>query len=288
MAARTSPTQRQRRLGAEVRRLRTAAGMSAEYAAGLLGVDRAKISNIETGIRAISADRLRTLACNCGCRDETYVEALAEMAGPGQRGWWDRYRGSLPPGLLDIAELEANAVGMRAAYSMHIPGLLQTSDHALAVFRIVIPRLPEHEVALRLAHRVERQQVLEGESPTPFVAIVHEAALRMRFGGRDVAAAQLDELVKRSREAHITLKVIPFEAGAFPGAGQTVFYAEGPTPRLDTVQVDNTHGPEFLYAENQLTKYRAHLDWMENIALTADASRDFIREIADELRGSTA
>jgi hypothetical protein len=257
--------------------------MSAEYAAGLLGVDRGKISHIESGVRAISPERVRTLACNCDCQDERYVEALAGMARPGQRGWWDRYRGSLPQGMLDIAELEAHAVRMRAAYSLHIPGLLQTSDHALAVFRVVIPQLPEHEVALRLAHRVERQQVLDGAQPTPFVAIVHEAALRMQFGGRQVARAQLEHLLKRSEQGNITLLVIPFEAGAFPGAGQTVLYAEGAVQQLDTVQIDSSHGPDFLHADNQLAKYRAHLDWMERIALSPSASRDFIREIANDL-----
>jgi len=267
--------------------MRTSAGVSAEYAAGLLGVDRGKISHIESGVRAISPERLRTLACNCGCPDEKYVDALVDMARPAQRGWWDRYRGSLPQGLLDIAELEATATRMRAAYSMHVPGLLQTSDHALAVFRAVIPQLPEHEAALRLAHRVERQQAIEGDNATPFTAIVHEAALRMQFGGPEVASAQLDHLVKRSEQANITLKVIPFEAGAFPGAGQTVLYGEGAVPQLDTVQVDNTHGPEFLYAEGQLAKYRAHLDWMENIALSPETSRDFIRGIVGKLRGDT-
>ncbi|MDX2931130.1 helix-turn-helix domain-containing protein [Streptomyces ipomoeae] len=283
MAARTSPTERQKRLGAEVRRMRTSAGVSAEYAAGLLGVDRGKISHIESGVRAISPERLRTLACNCDCQDERYVEALAEMAQPGQRGWWDKYRGTLPQGLLDIAELEAHAVRMRAAYSVHIPGLLQTSDHALAIFRVVIPQLPEHEIALRLAHRVERQHVLDSDNPTPFTAIVHEAALRMRFGGREVARAQLEHLLKKSEQDNITLLVIPFEAGAFPGAGQTVLYAEGPVPQLDTVQIDNSHGPDFLYADTQLAKYRAHLDWMEGIALSPSASRDFIRDIANSL-----
>lgn len=263
--------------------MRTSAGISAEYAAGLLGVDRGKISHIESGVRAISPERLRTLACNCDCRDERYVEALAEMAQPGQRGWWDKYRGSLPQGLLDIAELEAHAVRMRAAYSMHIPGLLQTSDHAFAIFRVVIPQLPEHEVALRLAHRVERQHVLDGDNPPEFVAIVHEAALRMRFGGQEVARAQLDHLLKKSEQPNITLLVIPFEAGAFPGAGQTVLYAEGPVPKLDTVQIDNSHGPDFLHADTQLAKYRAHLDWMERIALSPKASRDYIRDIANSL-----
>lgn len=263
--------------------MRTSAGVTAEYAARLLSVDRGKISHIESGVRAISPERVRTLACTCACEDERYVEALAEMALPGRKRWWDKYRGALPHGLLDIAELEAHAVRMRAAYSIHVPGLLQTSDHALAVFRVVVPPLPEREIALRLAHRVERQQVLDGEDPPTFVAIVHEAALRMQFGGRQVARAQLAHLLEKSARGNITLSVIPFAAGAFPGAGQTVLYAEGPVPRLDTVQIDNSHGPDFLHAETQLSKYRAHLDWMERIALPPAASRDLIREIADDL-----
>ncbi len=57
MPPRTTPTERQKRLGSELRRIRTAAGVSAEFAAGLLGVDRGKISNIESGVRGINADR---------------------------------------------------------------------------------------------------------------------------------------------------------------------------------------------------------------------------------------
>ncbi|MFB6986705.1 helix-turn-helix domain-containing protein [Streptomyces sp. NPDC056304] len=283
MAARTSPTERQRRLGSELRRMRTSADVSAEFAAGLLGVDRGKISNIEAGTRPISPDRLRTLACNCDCNDEKYVDALVEMVQPRGRGWWERYRGTLPQGLLDIAELEAYALRMRAAYSMHVPGLLQTSDHALALFRVVIPQLPEREVALRLAHRVERQEVLNGDTSPPYTGIVHEAALRMQFGGRAVARAQLEHLLERSEQPNVTLLVIPFEAGAFPGAGQTVLYAEGPVPQLDTVQIDSSHGPVFVHSETQLAKYRAHLDWMEGIALSPDKSRDFIHNIAHQL-----
>lgn len=283
MAARTSPTERQRRLGVELRKLRTSAGVSAEYAAGLLGLDRGKISNIEAGTRPIGVDRLRTLAGNCDCADEKYIAALVDMAQPRKRGWWERYRGALPHGLLDIAELEAHAARMRAAYSMHMPGLLQTSDHALAVFRMVIPELPEYEVALRLAHRVERQQVLDGEDAITYVCIVHEAALRMRFGGRSVARAQLEHLLEKSEQENITLLALPFEAEGFPGAGQTVLYAEGVVPQLDTVQIDNSHGPDFLHAEVQLAKYRAHLDWMERIALSPTDSRDFIHGIARRL-----
>ncbi|MHC0430867.1 helix-turn-helix domain-containing protein [Streptomyces sp. O3] len=283
MAARTSPTQRQRRLGAEIRKLRVAADISAEYAAGLLGVDRSKISGIESGNRAISPERVRTLACNCACPDTKYVEALVDMARPSPRGWWERYRGSLPSGHLDIAELEWHAVRMRLAHSVHVPGLLQTSDHATAVFRVGVPQLPEHEIALRVAHRLERQQVLDRENPPEYVAILHEAALRMQFGGRKVTRAQLEHLLKMSERDNVRVHVIPFEAGAFPGAGQNVIYADGPVPQLDTAQVDSTHGPDFLHQEAQLSKYRGQLDWMERLALPRTESRDCIRAVAQQL-----
>ncbi|MBT2874555.1 helix-turn-helix transcriptional regulator [Streptomyces cellulosae] len=283
MPPRTVLTQRQKRLGSELRRMRTAAGMSAEYAAGLLGVDRSRISNMESGQRGINAERLRKLACNCDCTDEAYVEALVEMAEPSQTGWWERYRGSLPQGLLDISETEAYAVRLRGANTVHVPGLLQTPEHAMAIFRAVVPQLPEHEVALRLAHRTERQSVITRDDPVPYVAVIHEAALRMQFGGRDVARGQLKYLLEVSEWDHVTVLVIPFDHGAFPGAGQTVVYAEGPVRQLDTVQIDNSHGPDFLYAEGQLAKYRAQLDLLEGLALSPERSRDFIREIAHHL-----
>ncbi|MCX5194693.1 helix-turn-helix transcriptional regulator [Streptomyces sp. NBC_00249] len=283
MGARPSPTERQRRLGAELRRMRLSAGVSAEKAAGLLGIDRPRLSQIEQGSRAITLDRLRTLACNCDCADEEYVNALAAMAEPNQRGWWDRYRGSLPAGLLDIAELEAHSPHLRTALAVHIPGLLQTSDHALAIFRVAVPPLPEHEVALRLAFRLERQQILDSATPARYTGIVHEAALRMQFGGAKVAKAQLKHLLGKSEQDNITVLAIPFGAGAFPGSGQTLAYAEGPVPQLDTVQVDSTHGPEYLHGDAQLAKYRAHLDWMTQIALPPQESRDLIHSIAEEL-----
>ncbi|MFI1015390.1 hypothetical protein [Streptomyces sp. NPDC020965] len=68
--------------------MRTTAGMSAEYVAGLLGADRIRVSNMESRLRGISAERLRTLACNCNCActGEKYIDALAEMAEPSEGG----------------------------------------------------------------------------------------------------------------------------------------------------------------------------------------------------------
>ncbi|MDX3383600.1 helix-turn-helix transcriptional regulator [Streptomyces niveiscabiei] len=283
MPPKAVPTQRQKRLGHELRKMRATAGMSAERAANLLGVDRGKISNMESGVRNISEERLRILAQHCHHTDPTYVNALVELADTGSQNWWEQYRGSLPQGLMDIAELEARAIRMQTACTVHIPGLLQTTDYALEVFRAVLPNLPEHEVALRLAHRSRRQEVLAGGTAVPYIGIVHEAALRMQFGGPRVARAQLQHLLDQSEKSNVTLLAIPFTHGAFPGAGQTVLYAEGPTEQLDTVQIDNSHGPDFLYGEDELAKYRSHLERMEQLALSPDDTRAFIRTVVREL-----
>ncbi|WP_031516662.1 helix-turn-helix domain-containing protein [Streptomyces sp. NRRL F-5123] len=277
------PTARQQRLGAELRKLRLAAGQSTEYAARLLGLDRAKISNMEAGTRAASPERVRTLASNYDCVDTVYIEALAEMAEPEERGWWEEYRGKLPSGILDIAELEWHATRLLTGQIVHVPGLLHTEDYARAVFNAGLPPMSRLEVELRVQHRLERQRVLEAPRSVPYVGYVHEAALRMRFGGRKTAQQQLDHLSAMSEHRHITVRVIPVTSDGFPGAGHALLYAEGPAPQLDTVQLDSTHGAEFAHAEAQLAKYRAHLAWMDEHSLSPGKSRDLIHAIAREL-----
>ncbi|QRX96557.1 helix-turn-helix domain-containing protein [Streptomyces noursei] len=208
MATRRTPTERQKRLGAELRKLRVAAEVSTDYAAGLLGLDRTKISNMESGIRVTSPERVRTLACNYACADAAYVDALVTMAEGQERGWWEEYRGRLPSGLLDIAELEWHAKRLFTAQSVHVPGLLHTEDYARAVFGAVLPSLSRLEIELRVSHRIERQCILEEDIARPYVGYVHEAALRMQFGGRKVTQAQLDHLCVASEREHVSLGLV--------------------------------------------------------------------------------
>lgn len=217
MATRSTPTERQKRLGSELRKMRLSAGVTTEYAAGLLGIDRTRLSNMESGIRPFSADRIRTLACNYSCSDTSYVEALTAMAEGKERGWWEQYRGTLSAGLLDIAELEWHAARVRTAQVMHVPGLLQTENYARAVFSAVLPPLSRLEVELRVVHRMKRQQVFERSEPLPYLAYVHEAALRMPYGGTKVTLQQLEQIVVESERPSIDVRVIPYGVGDFPG-----------------------------------------------------------------------
>ncbi|MFJ5103332.1 helix-turn-helix domain-containing protein [Streptomyces sp. NPDC088554] len=274
---------RQRRLGTELRRLREQADLSVTKAAALLGSSQPQVSSVETGRFAVSADRVRSMARSYTCADEDLIEALAAMTGGRTRGWWDEYRDMLPPDTLDLAELEHHATTMRTTSVIHLPGLLQTRAHAHAVISDDVPALAPHEVEHRVSYRIKRQTVLYGEHPMPLTAIIHEAALRMGFGGPEAARAQLDYLLDMSERDHITILAIPFGVGTFPSSGQSIHYMTGTVPALDTVQLDSDHGAAFLDTQPQLVKYRTVLDRMETCTLKPAASRDLIRRIAQDL-----
>ncbi|MEU3918788.1 helix-turn-helix transcriptional regulator [Streptomyces sp. NPDC029004] len=283
MTARPAPTARRIRLATELRRLRERAGLTATEAAQQLGTSSGQLSNVETARFGVSSDRIRAMASTYSCLDQAYVDALVAMAGDRTRGWWEQYRDILPVGLLNLAEFEHHATSLRTAYTAHIPGLLQTADHAREIFRQVVPQLSPPEIEHRVSHRIKRQDVIYRLDPIPYSAIVHEAALRMKFGGPATARRQLEHLLAMSERDHITVLVIPFDAGAFPGSGQSLAYGLGPVPELDTVHLDQSHGSVLLDAEAQLAKYRTLLDHMEAVALGPEKSRDFIHNIAQEL-----
>ncbi|MEU5533774.1 helix-turn-helix transcriptional regulator [Streptomyces sp. NPDC020362] len=278
-----SPTLRQRRLGAELRKLRERAGLTATGAAELLGVNQARVSMIETGRTPISADRLRSMARVYACSDEELVDALASMTGGRTRGWWDSYRDHLPVGLIDLAELEHHVAALRVALVIHIPALLQTTDHARALFKEAVPPLRQYEIEHRVSHRIKRQEILHREDPPRYTAVIHECALHMGYGGSTIVREQLKHLLTMSELEHVTVKIIPFGRGSYPGTGQSVDYLVGPVPQLDTVQLDTHHGCEFLDAEAQLEKYRLVLDRMEASALEPEESRDLIHHIAQTI-----
>jgi transcriptional regulator with XRE-family HTH domain len=284
MPPRSTPTVRQQRLGAELRKLRERAGLTAREAGELLSTAPTRINNIESGRFGISAEKVRTFAVNYGCSDDELIAALADMTGGRrQRHWWEEYREILPAGLLDLAEMEHFARSIRQAQVLHIPGLLQTAEYAREVFQQSSHGLPPPEVEFRVSHRIKRQKILYDDSPTRFQVTIHEAALRMQFGGREVTRGQLKHVVTMSEHPHVTVRVIPFTAGTFPGAGHTVEVAEGPVPQLDTVMVDTEHGCVFPYADAQLANYRRFMDRFEAVSLPPDPSREFIREIVETL-----
>ncbi|MFF1921341.1 Scr1 family TA system antitoxin-like transcriptional regulator [Streptomyces sp. NPDC058221] len=283
MTGRAAPTARRTRLGVELRKLRERAGMTTTQAADLLGTSSGQLSNMEVARFGVSAERVRVAAHTYSCTDQALIEALVAMTTDRKRGWWEEYREILPPKLLDLAEIEHHGTALHAAHSIHIPGLLQTVDHAREIYRQAVPDLPPPEIEHRVSYRIKRQEVLYRTDPAPYRAVIHEAALRMRFGGPDIARSQLQHLLKMSELPHATIRVIPFEATYYPGSGQSLYYVRGPVPVLDTAQLDQSHGPVFIDAESQLAQYRLLLERLDAASLNEEQSQELIHKVAQSL-----
>ncbi|MEU8974473.1 Scr1 family TA system antitoxin-like transcriptional regulator [Streptomyces monashensis] len=283
MPVRKPSTERQRRLGAELRRMREHIGMTINEATGLHRTDRTTVSNTESARSGVSSDRVRVWAANYRCPDAAYVDALADMARERGPYWWDEYRDALPAGLLDIAEMEHYASALRSAQIMHMPGLLQSPDYMRGIFAEAVPPMSSVDMERHIGFRARRAQLLDRSDPPPCEFLVHEAALQMRFGDRGVHLRQIQHLLKQSERPNITLRVVPFSAGGFANAGSSTLYACGPVPQLDAVQIDVPTGVTFLHAETHLVNYRVVLDRMRERALEPGKSLDFIRRVAHEI-----
>ncbi|MEV1069575.1 helix-turn-helix transcriptional regulator [Streptomyces sp. NPDC050263] len=228
------PTARRRRLGTELRRLRERTGLTATQAAALVGATQSRVSDIEAGRYGVGPDRVCAIARHYDCTDEPLIDALAALTGERRRGRWEECRDILSPRALDLTEVEHHATALRVAHVINIPGLLQTPDHARALFGHTVPPLKPHEIEHRVSHRIRRQEILHREQPPPYTAIIHEAALRMRFGDRDTIRAQLHHPNEISELNHVTITVIPFESGPFHPSVQGIDYFHGAVPQLDT------------------------------------------------------
>ncbi|GAA2350001.1 helix-turn-helix domain-containing protein [Streptomyces sp. XM4011] len=284
MPPRDLPSAREARLGAELRKLRERAGKAAHEAATWIGTDRAKMSNIESGRRGISETRIRRLTEFYGCEDQRLIGELCAMAREHRGGnWWDAFRGRVPQGNVDMAELEHHATRLRMVHMLLVPGVFQTPGYARAVMGGSVPPPDEELLAARVALRIRRGELLRGEDPPPCQAIIHEGALRMRYGGRRTAREQLERLLDVAHWPSVELRVIPFSREDIPGHGQSFLYAYGPVTELDTVEVDTPFGGDFLHDASELEKYRKLLEVSERIALDVVESRQLIRFIAREM-----
>ncbi|MCT2592637.1 helix-turn-helix domain-containing protein [Streptomyces sp. N2-109] len=284
MPLRSTPTARQERLGRELRRMREAAALTARDTAKLLGVDPAKVSHIEAGRLGVSEARLRRIAAYYECGDVFLIEALAAMTHEQRgQGWWEAYRGILPASVRDVSEIEHHATWLNALQITHAPGVLQTEEYARTIFGYVVPPLPNDQLEALVQHRMERRGILFRERPPTYRAVIHEAALRMRFCGRKVMRSQLEHLQDIGELPHVEVRVIPFEAETYIGSGHAMLHMGGPVPQLDTVQIDSAQSVSFLDADAQLKKFRAIFSLVDAGALDRQKSRDLIRSIAHGL-----
>jgi transcriptional regulator with XRE-family HTH domain len=122
-----------------------------------------------------------------------------------------------PKKVRELAKLEAQAVEIGVYESHSINGLLQTPDHARALFRARQPPYSPDEVERMVAARMARQSVFE-RLPAPALSFVQEeAALRRPIGGTMVWRQQLERLLEVGRLHNVMLQVMPLNCEVHSG-----------------------------------------------------------------------
>ncbi|WUI00422.1 helix-turn-helix domain-containing protein [Spirillospora sp. NBC_00431] len=213
MSTSRGPSVRQRRLAAELRRLRERKGFTGEEVAERLTWSTAKVSRIEnarTGAKISDVRRLLDLYEIDGARYEDLV-SLAHDAAEG--GWWEEYR-DLPSPLADFIALEAEAGTIRQWECLSVPGLLQTETYAQQVIEgyHAISTMPPQEIRRRVDVRMRRQRILHRTQPTELRLVLDEAVLTRRVGNSQVMHEQLDYMLSASELPNVTLQLLPLDA----------------------------------------------------------------------------
>lgn len=122
-----------------------------------------------------------------------------------------------PKKVRDLTEMEAKAIEIGVYVGLSIHGLLQTPEHARALFEARQPPYMEAEIERLVTVRMARHAVF-GRTPLPALSFVQEeAALRRRVGGTMVKRGQLEHLREVAQLRNVTFQVMPTETGAHPG-----------------------------------------------------------------------
>jgi transcriptional regulator with XRE-family HTH domain len=270
----SSPTVRRRELGARLRALRIEKGWTVEHVAAELLCSTSKVSRMETGQRGATARDIRDLSKLYGL-DDAQRQHLTELAAEGkQQAWWQPF--ALP--YSTYVGLESEATSIRDFGLGLIPGLLQTRDYARAVLHATVPHRSPDAIEQLVEGRMARQQrVLLANSPPDFQAILEISVLHRIVGGRSVRQTQLQRLMEASEMPHVTVRVVPYEAGALPVANNKFIILSFASPELaDVVFVEGLTGDLYLERKEDIETYQAAFQDLEGLAATPEASRDII------------
>jgi transcriptional regulator with XRE-family HTH domain len=278
---RQTPTVRLRRLAAELRKLRSSAGLTQDEVGERTGINVATLYRIEHARVRPQTRTLRTLLDLYGVDEQQQADLVALLRDARQRGWLHAYQSELPEQYTTYIGFEGEARSVWNYESLFIPGLLQTEDYARAVIRAVLPWASRDEVERRVEVRMERQDVLHNDNPLELWVIMDEAALRRQVGGRPVMQAQLGHLVEAADLPNVTFQVIPFDVGAHAGMpGSFVFMQFGEAAIPDVVYIDSMAGDLFLEADADVRRYRLVFEHLRAVAVSPDESRSLVAALA--------
>jgi hypothetical protein len=272
-------------LGAQLRRLREAADITADKAGYEIRSSRSKISRMETGrvgLKIRDVEDLLTLYGVTDPRERSRVLDLARRSGTPD--WWTKYGDVLPAWFGTYLGLEAAADTIRSFQVQFVPGLFQTEDYARAVTQLGHKAAPQEEIDRRVALRLQRQELLARKDPPQFWMIMDEAVVRRPYGGAEVMRAQLAHLIETARLPHVTLQIVPFSRGGHAGASGSfsiLRFAEQDLP--DIVYIEQLTSAVYLDQRPDVEHYLEVVHQLSGEALTPADTTRFIEQAAREI-----
>ncbi|MFJ4749760.1 helix-turn-helix domain-containing protein [Streptomyces albogriseolus] len=192
-------------VGRQIKLRREAAGLRVPDFGRAVGYGEDMIYKIESGKRIPRQEFLDR------------ADEVLEAGGLLSAAWEDVKKVRYPKKVRALAKLEAQAVEIGIYESHSIHGLLQTPEHAKALFEAMQPPYSPDEVERMVAARVARASVFD-RSPAPALSFVlEEAALRRPIGGRMVQRRQLERLLEVARLHSVMLQVMPLDCESHSG-----------------------------------------------------------------------
>jgi hypothetical protein len=249
-------------LGAHLRRLREAQGVSREDAGWEIRASESKISRMELGRVSFKERDIADLLSLYGVDDEEERERLLALARQANTpGWWHRYGDVLPGWFQSYLGLEASAALIRSYEVQFVPGLLQTEDYARAVVLLGHGRARAEEIERRVALRMHRQAILDSNGPSQLWAVLDEAVLRRPIGNPAIMRAQVQALLEATDRPNVRLQIIPFTAGGHSAAGGAftiLRFAEQELP--DIVYIEQLTSALYLDKRDDVEHYLATIE----------------------------
>jgi transcriptional regulator with XRE-family HTH domain len=286
MVAPGSPTVRRRRLAAELREIRESKGKSGDAVAHALKWSPSKISRYErarTGLQPKEVQRLLDYYEITGSRRELLL-ALAEDAT--QKGWWEEYGDNLSEDYQEFIGLEHEAASIAIFHVDVVAGLLQTeayARHIISTYSRVEP-VPPGMIGRLVRVRMRRQQVLDREGLRLSV-VLDESVLKRRVGDDSVMYEQLQQLVRASDRANLTLRILPLSAQHVVFSESFVIFGFGTDGSdailQDVVSTEHLRRGFSLEEERETYLHRIAFQLISEVALDSAASRALILEAAE-------
>ncbi|MEV3923703.1 helix-turn-helix domain-containing protein [Actinomadura coerulea] len=288
--ATTGSTVPRRQLGRYLRELRTNARLTVQVAAKTLEWSEAKMWRIETGQTSLRSHDVETMCRVYGASEELKIALMGLAKETKGKGWWHAYGDVIPDGFDLFIGLEEAAIS-REEYSPElVPGLLQTPDYARAIMRNN-GHLQDEEIERLVQLRIRRQTLVNRLTAPPALQVVlNEAVVRRAVGGPAIMAAQLHRLAEANERPNISVRVVPFSAGAHRGLETGPFIllrfpttGDGRNHEPPTVYVQGFTGALYLDKPHEIGCYAEAFEVISDAALPQEDSSSLFRQMAGEM-----